>query len=139
MSPTISNLTSSPANARAGLSSARRTRSEYLVAVAVGVIGINDVIMAACQADGIPLRTLRLRDLLMARPRTGAATADAHLRHTALALGMSEGSIGGATIGWLIDTRAGGRRLLAWLDGFAERKPPWPGFPSAPPPGRESS
>lgn len=40
------------------------------------------------------------------------------------------------TFGWLVDSRAQGRRVLAWLSLTQPRETPWVGWPLSPPPPR---
>jgi len=40
------------------------------------------------------------------------------------------------TFAWLVDARAQGRRVLAWLALTQSRTPPWPGWPVQPDPKR---
>lgn len=119
-------------SARAALSQARLMRAEYLIALAEGLITVQDVIDAALNDDGRPLRRISLRQLLLSQPGWGE-------RRTTRLLSVLAGRMGSTdrpkdmTIAWLLDPRCGGRRYLAWLDvQQAKNSAPWPGFPFAP-------
>jgi hypothetical protein len=104
-------------------------RAEYLVALAEGLLTINDVIDAASTAEGIPLRRISLRQLLTTQPGWGERRAAKVLSVVCSNMDVSDVK-GDLTIGWLIDPRAGYRRWLSWLDAHqAKIEGPWAGFP----------
>ncbi|KQP63014.1 hypothetical protein [Nocardioides sp. Leaf285] len=124
---------SDPARARASLQAARLQRSEYLISLAEGLLTPLDLITAACEPSGRPLRRITLRQLVLAQPRVGKTRADAYLAALAERLSISE-NLASRNVAWLIDPRSGGRRIQAWLDVAHPREIPWPGFPLAPRP-----
>lgn len=126
------------AGARAALTSARRYRAERLLAVAGGELSALAVIAQAATAQGAPLRRISLRQLLLAVPHCGQQSTTRVLHDMAGVLTVDAAGLGGCTVGWLVDPRSGGRRMLAWLDAHQRPRPepPWPGFPYAPVRGR---
>lgn len=123
-------------SARAALDDARTLRARHLHAVTIGAARAVDVITAAQSSAGVPLRQIKLRQLVLAQPSVGKKKADAFLSAVAGTLEAPVG-IDDKTIGWLIDSRAGGRRILSWLDAATTSATPWPGFPFSPSPHPE--
>lgn len=120
------------ANANSALRSARTMRAEWSVGVAEGLLTSVDVIEHACTVEGRPLRRMKLRQLLLSQPHWGQArTGEAMTRFARFAGLAPSADLDELTAGWLIDSRAGGRRISAWLDAVEVRRdgPPWPGFP----------
>lgn len=109
---------------------ADRTRAEWLISLSSGVISISDLIKAATREDGQALRRITLRQLLMSQEGWGRARAERVLSHTTHILGHEPTSR--LTVAWLIDARAGGRRVHALADALRMRVTPWIGFPYAP-------
>lgn len=116
--------------ARAALSQARRYRAEHLVAVAEGLLSPLDVITQAGTENGRPLRRITLRQLLLSQPGWGQRRTDRFLSALAARLGVTS-PVEEPTIAWLIDPRAGGRRMLVWLDVTQKKNTVWRGAPLA--------
>lgn len=112
---------------------ARLMRADYLVALSGGLIGERDVLAASLSPEGMPLRKITLRNLVGSRPGFGPARTRTFLSEVAARLEVHE-FIGGKTVSWLLDPRARGVRLLAWVDPEHHKDLPWPGFPCAPRP-----
>lgn len=111
---------------------AARTRSEWLVSLGVeGLVSIPDLIRQATTEEGRPLRRITLRQLLLTQEGWGRARVDRVLSHTLSLLGHEPTRR--LTVAWLIDARAGRRRVHALADALTERAVPWIGFPYAPP------
>lgn len=111
---------------------AARTRSRWLVSLQKeGTVTVPDLLKAATTEEGRPLRRITLRQLLLTQDGWGRARADRVLSHTTSLLGHEPTSR--LTVAWLIDARAGRRRVHALADALTERVAPWPGFPFAPP------
>ena len=111
---------------------AARTRSSWLVSLGVeGNKTIPDLVRQAPSEEGRPLRRITLRQLLLTQESWGRARADRVLSLTTSLLGHEPTSR--LTVAWLIDARAGRRRVHALTDALTERAVPWIGFPYAPP------
>lgn len=116
--------------ANAAKSEAARTRQVHIESQQLGVSSISDLLKAATTEGGRPLRRLTLRQLLMNQDGWGRA-------RTAHALSLLTSLLGPEptsrlTVAWLIDARAGGRRVRALADVLTERTQPEIGFPYAP-------
>lgn len=111
---------------------AQRTRADWLISLESGVTSISDLIKAATTEEGRALRRITLRQLLMSQEGWGRARAERVLSHTTQILGHNPTSR--LTVAWLIDARAGGRRVHALADALKTRTEPWIGFPYAPAP-----
>lgn len=109
---------------------AEYTRSDWLVSLSTGFTSIPDLIRRATTEEGRPLRRITLRQLLETQDGWGRARATRVLSRTTSLLGHEPTSR--LTVAWLIDARAGGRRVHALADALAERDVPWIGFPYAP-------
>jgi len=126
------NTTKHPvADARTMISHAHRQRYMYLQALRDEQITIVDVIRAAAAPAGTYLRKIRLHHLLSA-----AGWSTTKTRHAINLLTTITGTDPNTTptISWLIDPRAGGRRIVAWANIVNADTTPWTGFPYAPPP-----
>lgn len=111
---------------------AARTRAAWLVSLGVeGNKTIPDLVRQATTEEGRPLRRITLRQLLLTQEGWGRARADRVLSLTTSLLGHEPTSR--LTVAWLIDARAGRRRVRALVDALTERDVPWIGFPYAPP------
>lgn len=108
-------------------------RSEWLASIHVGVISVPDLIQAATEESGAPLRRISLRQLLLTQPGWSEAKVRAALDRITHLLDLKE-STRRLTVAWLVDARTGGKRLRAWADVMQERVLPWTGFPYAPNP-----
>ena len=116
---------------RAALDDARRFRAGHLMAVLEGLLEPLDVIDAAHEPTGTALRKIRLKDLILAPEKTPVRTWPL-IRSRMLATLELEVPDRSLTIGWVIDPRAGGRRLYALKDALQPRSDvAWPGFPWA--------
>lgn len=109
-------------------------RGEYLTLVAQGLMPPAEVIWWATQPGKDPLRALTVKRLMSAIPGNGERTVTRFTRELADIAGSSTPP-SRLTIAWLVDRRAGGRRLIAFANLIAEHRTPWPGFPYAPKPG----
>ncbi|MGP5015105.1 hypothetical protein ACTXJX_14980 [Glutamicibacter ardleyensis] len=116
---------------------ARRFQAEWLLLVASEEASLSEVIEEACTEDGASLRKIRLVSLLTSQPRWGEKKAlqVLNLMISVLKVKAEPKEI---TIGWLVDSRSGGRRLQAWTDALQPKAPAWRGFPFSPRPRAES-
>jgi hypothetical protein len=90
---------------------------------------MSDVIEAACRPENKALLRLTLYQLLTHQPSWGSARAQRTLRQLDT-LTNSTLSHRRLTLAWLLDHRAGGRRVQAWADVMGGKQAqPWPGFP----------
>lgn len=113
-------------NARAA---AADMRSDWLVSLDAGVSTAVDLFVHACTSEGRPLLRLPLRQVLLSQPKFGQARVTRTLDRIQLVLGV-EMPVRSMTVGWLLDSRSGGRRFMAWLDATQIlRSEPRPGFP----------
>ena len=117
------------ARANAARAQARRLRAEWLQAVTTGVVTCDDLIAHAATEQGRALRKISLRQLILSVDGAGNTTLHNRMQAMISLLGPIPDN---ANIGWLIDSRSGGRRLLAWLDTQTPRLTPTDGFPYAP-------
>lgn len=116
---------------------AERRRSAALIEVASGEASVADVITAAATEAGRPLLRITLRQLLLAQPGWGTERTAKVLSQTLTVLESQNVPMRRLTIAWLLDPRAGGRRLMAFCDSLSTRtEPPWVGFPFMPKPQR---
>lgn len=128
-----------PSHAAAARRSAAMRRAEYLMSVTDGMLGVNDVVEAAAQPGNKPLLRITLHQLLLSQPGWGEVRAGVTLDRllTLLGLRLDTAGLRRLPLAWLLDPRAAGTRLLAWLDvvtpGMAA---PWPGYPFTPAPSR---
>ncbi|WP_156877133.1 hypothetical protein [Pseudoclavibacter soli] len=115
------------ASGRPALARARRVRAEHLLAVDEGLLSIDDVIRAAMVETGRPLRRITLRQLLLAQRGVGQSVASDVLDRLGK---LVSGVPARPNIGWLLDGRAGGTRLLCFLDArFTGSAGPHAGWP----------
>lgn len=119
---------------RTALHEARLVRADHLLAVHEGLLEPLDVVDAARQPTAQALRKIRLDELFLSVDKTSVREWRLIRNRMlgALNLNVSDRDL---TIGWVIDPRAGGRRLHALKDALRPRiEVPWPGFPWAAPP-----
>lgn len=109
--------------------SAARYRAEWLLAITSGLITVDDLIVQSTTLEGTPLLKIRLKQLLAAQPDCSMATATRLVDRVVSVTGAQPKSA--PTVGWLVNTKGGGRRLLAWLDALHAKNEPVPGFPFA--------
>lgn len=112
---------------------ANRMRAEYLQSVAAGMLTVNDVVTAACEDGHRPLLRISLDQLLRARPGWGQARSHAALTRIVTFCGQhpTKDTLRRLDLAWLLDPRAAGARLLAFLDALSPESPanPLAGFP----------
>ena len=111
---------------------ARESRSHFLAEVLAGGVPAVQTPWVACENNDRKLLRLRLRQLLATAPHWDSGRTNAVLGHMAAVVGTNGAEVNAAPLAWLVDPRAAGRRMLAWLDAFRPRTQPWPGFPFAP-------
>ena len=111
---------------------ARESRAHFLAEVLGGGLATVDSPWVACQSGDRRLLRVRLRQLLATAPHWDTGRTDAALGHIAAVTGSPGPELNTAPLAWLVDSRAAGRRMVAWLDAFRPRNAPWPGFPFAP-------
>ena len=120
---------------RAARDTARKVRAEWLVAVAEGLVSVDDVIREAGTQVGHPLLVVSLRQLLLAQPLVGEARTETVLTKMTERL-ESANSIAPTSRHWtvssLLDKRVGGRRYIAFQDARMSRVTPSSGFPFSP-------
>lgn len=110
---------------------ARQLRQRWFVDITAGEKTCYDLIKAACAADGSgpALHKLKILRVLEAQPDCSAREARAILRKFVSLLDKPvRTDLDDLTIGWLIDSRAGGRRIATYLDVTTSLQVP-EGFP----------
>ena len=113
---------------------ARLLRAEWLIGIAQGALTPLDCLVFATTAQGRPLRRISLFQLITAQPGVGPATAKVVLDQIRALLRCTTQNPT-MTVGWLLDNRTSGRRLLAFTTALAGRNlAPWPGWPLIRPP-----
>ena len=128
---------------------ANTARGELLQLIADGILTPWEGLVAAATADEKALHRLTLSQLVTAGPGIGQARAKAITDQVVHILSSTEAHTptGSVTIGYILDDRARGRRLLAVLDAFISHSlirsggdiAVWAGFPFTPrpAPGKE--
>jgi hypothetical protein len=129
-----------PIQAQTARRQADMARAHALMGVATGRTTIWDVLGEASMPGGQALLRLSLRQLLLAQPNVGTLT----VRNRLESLNITRGypmvrTTRAMTIQWLLDPRASGHRMLAFVDAAdtPRGRSPWPGFPFAPPAAAE--
>lgn len=113
---------------------ARLVRAEWLIGIVNGELTPLDLLTFAATAPGRPLRRVSLFQLLTAQPGVGPVTAKVTLDQLRALLRCTTPNPV-MTVGWLLDNRTSGRRLLAFTNAVAARDlAPWPGWPLTKPP-----
>ena len=113
---------------------AAKLRAEWLVGLDAGLVSLADLFAFAATSEGRPLLRIPLRQVLLSAPSIGSSRAPQILARVQSLLGV-EMPVRKMTIAWLLDSRTGGRRFMAWVDSTEiSRSEPWSGFPYAPPP-----
>jgi hypothetical protein len=102
---------------------------EWLDSLSTGLNSISDLITAATSEDDRALRRLSLRQVLLHQKGWGRARTERVLSDLLSSLGLEPTRR--LTVAWLIDARAGGRRVRALADAYPGVQP-WIGFPYAP-------
>ena len=119
---------------------ANRHRAEWLLSLSAGYITATDLITAACTEGNKPLLRITLRQLLMNQPGWGEVRVNRVLRRLRMVLGETGSDSRRLSVAWLVDSRAGGKRVQVWADALDNRSDlPWPGFPYAPQPEKGAS
>jgi len=117
--------------------SAASLRAEHTQSVAMGLLTIHDVIEAAGRPGGRPLLRISINQLLLAQPGWGTARTRTVLDRLRLMTETrsAKEKVARLDIAWLVDPRARGTRLVAFLDVTCQPTgAPWPGFPFRPAP-----
>jgi hypothetical protein len=136
------------ARSQAGINRGRR--HEFLVRVSNGEAGTgpSDVLWTVCQPGNEFLLPLAVRSWATAVPGWGVPAAnrlvtalvelvsEGHGDQLAPRKGKSRSSAARqrVTFSWVVDARAQGRRVLAWLALVHPKEPPWDGWPHSPEP-----
>ena len=114
--------------------------------VAFGFATPVQIIQRACLPDNAPLLRIRLTKLLRSQEGWGQERTirtlrkmmflldERRTRHDDAGMRYVNGNdFSHVNIAWLVDARAGGRRVLAFSEAMNDdRSAPWPGFPLAP-------
>lgn len=94
---------------------AGRARSEALLHVTAGTLNVDDVMTAARKGGPThAFRSISLKQLLIAQPRVGPASANRLLNRLSDFLGEPRPDPERETIGWLLDGRTASKRVAAW-------------------------
>lgn len=114
----------------------RAMRARWLLAVAEDPRQLSELLEASATKVGAPLRSISLVELIATTQKCSKAKSKEMTRRI---VSVSSGGTGygvNPTIGWLIDPRAGGRRIAAFADSLTSLRkgPPWAGFPWTPEP-----
>lgn len=119
-------------------------RGELLLDISEGRLSAWEAIMSVVLDDRQSLRRLRLDQILVTQEGIGEDRARRVISQILTVLDVPTGStpVKAVTIGYILDSRAAGRRILATLEAFisygvigdAEDLTVWPGFPYAPAP-----
>lgn len=115
---------------------ARTLRAEWLVSLHEGLITFTDLVEYACTPDGRPLLRIGLMRLLSEQDGWNRTRAWDTINRTLAVLGdapLTRAEAAKLTVQWLVDARAGERRILAFTDALDPKDAlPWSGFPYAP-------
>ena len=114
---------------------AQRARAEWLFALEVRVLGVDELVAAAGADPRSPLRRIKLFQLLASLPGStpsracGVLAAFRRIAGVPRALPDRE-----LTVGWLVDGRSNPRRVTALVDALnaSDRRPPSERFPWSP-------
>lgn len=119
-------------------------RGELLMDIAEGRLSAWEAIMSVVLDDRAALRSLRLDQILMTQEGVGAERARRVIEQILTVLEVPSGTTDAkdVTVGYILDSRAAGRRILATLEAFishgiigdAGELSVWPGFPYSPSP-----
>lgn len=124
---------------------ANAARGELITLVSDGTLTPWEALTSVGEdPDATALRKVSLEQILMARPGASSASSTRVVEQVMRTLSLPSGSmrVRDVTIGYVLDSRSAGRRLLAVLDAFlshgvitdAAEVSAWPGFPYSPPP-----
>lgn len=113
----------------AELVAANRVRGEHLLLLASGAMSLGDFFVAA--TDLLPLQRVGLRRVLTTSGLFGVVDAERAVRKMLLLLG-EDVPLRKVTVGWVLDSRTFGRRLVVFAD-CVHLEPVVPvGFPFTP-------
>lgn len=118
--------------ANSALAAARRYRAQWLLSLAYGATSTLELLRHAATVPGRPLTRLTLRQVLGAVPGVGMTTVRRQLQQLLAECGTGSELPNRVTVGWLLDTRSRGRRLVAWLATVeidTHQPAAWPGYP----------
>lgn len=126
-----------PTTSLAVANEAKRTanaeRAAALTEIALDMSKPTDIIQRACHPEHRALLRITLVRLLSAEKGTSRDAARRHVTHLHDLIGVTapdRKDIDKLTISWLVDSRSGGRRMLAFADSIdPKNQAPWPGFP----------
>lgn len=108
---------------------ANRTRATHLVAVADGELTPVQFVQKAATAEGRPLQKTTVYQLLLNQPNWGRGRARETVKKIA-SVCRAANDTRAITVGWLLDPRAHGSRVQAFLDAISTKgSAPWPGYP----------
>lgn len=108
---------------------ANSLRAEWLFGLASDYLTLLDLLAHATSKAGRPLRRISMFQLLTAQVGCGPATANSTLDRLRALLRCTTGNPA-MTVGWLLDNRTGGRRLLALTTALRGGElEPWTGWP----------
>lgn len=123
---------------------ANAARGELLSLVRDGLLSAWDAISETASSDDEALRRISLEQLVMTQPGVGEVRARKIVEQVIHILEVPPHRIGprDVTLGFVVDGRSQGRRMLAVLDAFiahgliadCDEVSLWPGFPYSPPP-----
>jgi hypothetical protein len=106
-------------------------RARWLLALAEEPAQLSELLEAAGTQVGSPLRFITLEELIATARRCSLSKAREVVRRiVSTCVGGSGGGVR-PDVRWLLDYRAGGRRLAAFADAMTPLRegPPWEGFP----------
>lgn len=113
---------------------AETMRAEWLIGITQEILTVPDLVHQSLLDEGVPLRRVTLRQLLLSQPGWGRLRVKRAIDHLKAVTGtnLTERDL---TVGWLTDQRFEGRNFLAWIDALHTKDDaPWEGFPFAPAP-----
>lgn len=118
-------------------------RGRALAELSVGASHVADILRRAYLPEDRALRRIPLVRLLSGQEGTSKRQARAVIRQTLSLLedrDRTEPQVDRITVMWVIDARAGGRRIRALADALDPKEQgPWKGFPYAVPSSRASN
>ena len=128
----------SPEELAEARAAANGLRGDWIIAVREGISTPQELIAQAAITGFEALRAITLKRLMTSLPDWGEKRAN---RLTEQLVTICGGTVppGRLTVGWLIDKRAAGRRLIAFANLTRPAGLPWPGFPFAPKPSKDGA
>ncbi len=115
----------------------RADQLDWLAGVEAGAVSSADLFEAAASGEAPVLGSLKLRRVLRSMGH-GQAPTTRLLRRISDRTASAHGAVTREpTVAWLVDCKANGRRLAAWIDAvetprtnpWGKSIPPWVGFP----------